>query len=206
MTQDEIAILETDPKEQELMDNCTRLQRQFVINMISGQAMIEAYINAGGKAKTNDSQRAVSSEIFAKPNVQALYRYLEQKAMIVAKITKIECVKILSDIARTKITDLISFETKSGKCRITGEDIQYTQWHVLNSENLPDAIAHSIKSVTMTKMGPKIELRDSIAALKELNRMQGWIAPQQLNVEQHNRMSYTKEDVSNALKGLMDFL
>ena len=206
MDKDEIEILETDQTEQDLMNACTRLQRMFVINMINGDSMIDAYVNAGGKAQSNDSKRAASSEIFANLNVKALYSYLEQKAMIAAKMSKIESVKILSDIARTKITDFIKFENKQGKCRITGEDITYTHWYVLDSENIPDSVAHSIKSVTMTKMGPKIELRDNIAALKEINRMNGWIAPAQLEVEQHSRMSVSKEEVSNALQGLMDFL
>lgn len=49
------------------------------------------------------------------------------------------------------------------------------------SAELNELAASAIKSVTITKFGPKIEMHDAPAAIAQVAKMQGWDAPQKVD-------------------------
>lgn len=50
-----------------------------------------------------------------------------------------------------------------------------------DSNEVAETAAVAIKSVTMTKFGPKIEMHDKLSAIQQLAKMQGWEAAQKVD-------------------------
>lgn len=106
-------------------------------------------------------------------------RIEELKAMAVsdAIMTREEALERLSMMARVKITDIAEFtESVIGEDE-NGDQVMGTTWRILNSADIPAHAAASIKSVTATKFGPKLEMHDPQSAIQQLAKMQGWDAP-----------------------------
>lgn len=70
----------------------------------------KAYIEAGGKAKTNKAAEAVVSRMLANVNVSAFYNSLIEQKACSAIMTRDEAMLILSDIAKTKINDIEEYK------------------------------------------------------------------------------------------------
>ena len=66
----------------------TTFQRKLVINVISGMSQREAYVKAGGKAKTQNAQDNSASVTMSKPEVKAFYESMLEKAQTKAVMTK----------------------------------------------------------------------------------------------------------------------
>lgn len=172
------------PKQQELSEQLTKLQRQTVIGVVSGMSQREAYRNAGGKAKSDGAADAVVSEMLSSPKVDAFYRSLINEAATEAVLTRQEALERLSLMATTRITDILEFEQVEVPTinPITEEEGTKTEtiWRMKNSDQVEARAAASIKSVTMTKMGPKIEMYDARDAIAQIAKMQGWEAAQKV--------------------------
>lgn len=172
------------PEQQELADKLTNLQRGVVLGVVAGKSQRQAYRDAGGKAKTDETADASASEILSHPEVKAFYDSLVSSAAGDAVLTRAEALERLSLIARTRITDVLEFETvevettnKDGEPETKTETI----WRMKESAELNELAASAIKSVTMTKFGPKIEMHDAPAAIAQVAKMQGWDAPQKID-------------------------
>lgn len=166
--------------QQELADKLTNLQRLTVLGVIGGKSQRQAYYDAGGKAKTDESADATSSEILSMPTVKAFYDSLVGNVASNAILTREKALERLSLIAETRITDILDFETvqvnavcKDGEVELKTETI----WRMKESAELQERAAAAIKSVTMTKFGPKIEMYDAASATAQIAKMQGWDAP-----------------------------
>ena len=89
--------MEFTAKQQELADKLTSLQRKYVINLAAGKmSQREAYVAAGGKAKTENAQVSSASEILTNPNVKAFYDSLIAQSATSAILTRTEALEILS--------------------------------------------------------------------------------------------------------------
>lgn len=172
------------PEHQELADKLTNLQRGVVLGVVAGKSQRQAYRDAGGKAKTDEGADASASEILSHPEVKAFYDALVGKAASDAILTRTEALERLTLIARTRITDVLEFEVV--EVETVGKDGEPetktdTIWRMKESDELNEFAASAIKSVTMTKFGPKIEMHDSPAAIAQIAKMQGWDAPQKVD-------------------------
>lgn len=90
----------------------------------------------------------------------------------------------LTLIAETRITDILEFRTV--EIKTVGKDgeeesDEQTIWLMKDSPEIEKRAAAAIKSVTMTKHGPKIEMYDARGAIEQLSKMQGWDAPQKVD-------------------------
>lgn len=155
---------------------CTDLQRKFVHNIISGMKQKEALKEAGSKA-TGKSLEKTASVMFNKPIVKAYYEKLMQQAATNAVLTKEQALIRLSQMALVKISDVCVFENIEIGKDDDENPIMQTVWAMKNSEDIPEHVSSAIKSVTMTKQGPKLELYDSISSIKQLSDLLGWNAP-----------------------------
>lgn len=97
-------------------------------------------------------------------------------------MTKIELVEILSTQRRINMSDVADFKNIQVGEK-DSEPVYQTVWCIKNSEDMNPEIAMMIKSVTITKTGPKIELHDATAAGKQLSELMGWNAPKELDVK-----------------------
>ena len=191
-------------EEDRLRKNCTKLQLAFVLKLIEGYNSSDAYKLAGGKARHIPTISSVSCTLRSNPNVVAFYNYLELKAVHKAGLSKEQAAMILTDIAQTKVTDIVEFEHVEHV--EAGSDKSYVKWRILNSDQLPQHVGRSIKSITMSKGGPRIEFRDPVRAIEALGKMGGWNAPEKIDVTQQANLKIDAESVSAAMLSLKEYL
>ena len=134
-------------------------------------------MKAGGKAKGLESIDAAAYRLFSDVQVKAYYDSLIEAATNSAIMTREQALERLTKSAQVTITDVCEFRNVKVGEDDSGQPIYQTVWTIKDSENIPPHIAACIKSVTITKTGPKIELYDSNAAIKQLSTMEGWDAP-----------------------------
>lgn len=172
------------PEQQNLADKLTNLQRLTVLGVVAGKSQEEAYRDAGGSAKTPEAARTVVSRMLTDVDVKAFYDSLIEGIVKESIMGREEALERLSLMGRTRITDILEFEAvdvatvnKEGEQEIKTETI----WRLKDSAELQERAAAAIKSVTMTKFGPKIEMHDAASAIAQIGKMQGWEAAQKFD-------------------------
>lgn len=164
-------------EQQAMSAQLTNMQRLTVIGMVSGMNQRQAYKAAGGKSKTDASMDAVVSRMLGNAKVRAFYDSLIDSSAKGSVMTRQEAMERLTKAARVTITDIAEFcEEVVGEDE-NGNPVMRTQWRIKNSSELSPEAAASIKSVTATKFGPKLEMHDPQGAIKQLGDMLGWNAP-----------------------------
>lgn len=168
------------PEQQALSDALTKLQRGVVLGVVAGKSQRQAYRDAGGKAKTDASADAVVSEMLSDPKVDAFYQSLIAQAANSSILTREQALERLTLMASTEITDVLEFVTvdvkRAGKDG-DEETVEETIWRMKDSPDVERRARAAIKSVTMTKQGPKIEMYDATSAISQIAKMQGWETP-----------------------------
>lgn len=172
------------PEQQELSSALTNLQRLTVLGVVQGKSQRQAYYDADGKAKSDAAADAIVSRMLSDVKVDAFYQSLIAQATVSAVMTRSEALERLSLMGRTRITDIVEFDTVEVMTKgEDGEEEPKTQtiWRIKDSAELNELAAASIKSVTFTKQGPKIEMHDAKAAMELLGKWQGWEAAQKVD-------------------------
>ncbi len=129
-----------------------------------------------------------ASAMLDNPKITARLAELNQMAVSDAVMTKQEALQLLSVKARIRITDVCDFKQEQVGNDEEGNPVFQTVWTMKNAEDIDPAVAACIKSVTVTKTGPKIELYDANASAKLLADMLGWNAPVESNVNSEVRV------------------
>jgi phage terminase small subunit len=176
-------MFEMNDNQKALFDKLKPLQREISLNSLSGMNDIDSYRNSKGKAKTESAQRAGACEILANPNVVLFLDSMKAVAINDAIMSRDEALKILSNNARVKVSDIATFSYVCLGEDEDGQDIMGTVWKMKGSEDIDPDVMSCIKSVTMTKAGPKIELHDQQGAIKQLAAMQGWDSAVKIEIE-----------------------
>lgn len=197
------------PEQQALADKLTNLQRGTVLGVVAGKSQRQAYRDAGGKAKTDETADASASEILSHPEVKAFYDSLIASAAKSSIMTREEALERLTLIASTEITDILDFRTVEVKT--VGKDgeeetDEQTIWLMRDSPEIEKRARAAIKSVTMTKQGPKIEMYDARDAIVQLAKMQGWEAPAKIDHTSTDGSMSPKSVDESLVKALVDKL
>lgn len=201
-------------EEQEaLFDQLTPLQKRVCTEVLSGvhKSNRQSYYAAGGKAKTDEAADAAVSQILSNPKVSMFVDSVRKDQVNAAIMTREEALERLSKIARATIHDICTFRTVELDGS-DGEPVFNTVWEMKESKDIDPVIAASIKSVTFTKNGPKIEMYDSTGSIKILSDLQGWNAPKktELTGKDGSPMQVQAEvsapEVAEALTGLLEKL
>lgn len=166
------------PEQQLLFDQLTELQQRIATGVLAGMTQRAAYLAAGGKATSESAIDSSCSEILRNLQVKAFMDSMKAQAVSKAVMSRDEILARLSLIARTGITDIVRFKTANiGKDMETGEDINQTAWTI--DEDLqdsdPDKLA-SIFELEVGKNGPKIKMHNSVQAMAQIAKMQGYEA------------------------------
>lgn len=206
----------TEESFQELFDEyskgMTRLQVQFAVHVASGMTQRQAYIKAGGGASSEHSQDTQACALMGKPAVKKLYGLLLRKASEDSIMTRTESMNILSNIARARIDDFMTYEFYEHFDDETGDKEIRVRYHTKDSNEIPPHLMQAVSSVVMTPSGPKFALKDSTAALKQLSKMLGWDSPLEVTTpadrpfETKGDTSIKVDDVKEALDDLMNKL
>ncbi|MGM0614777.1 MAG: terminase small subunit [Pseudomonadota bacterium] len=122
-------------EQQALGDALTRLERMTVIGIIAGKSQRQAYRDAGGKAKTDDSADAVVSKMLSKDRVKAFLNAMYATPTREAVMTREEALERLTSIANDEgdnrnamqaikhLSDMMGWNAPS-KHELTGKDGQ----------------------------------------------------------------------------------
>ena len=147
-----------------LAKQLTALQRKFVLNIVSkGMSQRQAYIKAGGRAKTKESQDSAATQLMSNIKVKAFHDSLMKEEVSTAIMTREEILENLSEIARTSINDLVELDEDS--------NLKFK-----STNGIPQNNARSISEITINKDGLKMKLHSSPNAMKQIVAMEGWNA------------------------------
>ena len=189
---------------------CTDLQRKFVLEYVKpGTTQRQALKTAGSRAKTGIALDAASCVMLKKDNVRAFYDSIINADISDSIMSRKEALERLTRSSRVTITDVCDFKNVCVGEDEDGDPVYQTVWTIKNSEDIPEHIAVCIKSVSITKSGPKLELYDSNNSIKQLSEMQGWNAPKQTELTGKNgkplaiSADIKSPDVAKALSELM---
>jgi phage terminase small subunit len=179
----------------------TQKQEEFCIEYHSSGNATAAYRKAYNSE--NMSQKIIyskASNLRKHPKVSVRLKELNAASVSDAVMTKQEALELLSVKARIKITDVCDFRQEQVGEDGEGNPIYQTVWTMKNAEDIPPEVAVCIKSVTVTKTGPKVELYDSIASQKLLSNILGWNAPTEskVHVTERKTLSDFYNDINEA--------
>lgn len=166
------------PEQLALFDNLTQLQQRTATNVLAGMTQRQAYYAAGGSAKNDESADATASEILRNPSVKSFMDSMKTQAVNKAVMSREEILERLSLVGRTGITDIVKFKTCIvGKDPETGEDVRQTVWEINEElqESDPEKLA-SVFELEVGKFGPKIKMHNSVQAMAQIAKMQGYEA------------------------------
>jgi len=168
------------PEQKALFDALTPLQKEVCPKVLAGMKPIDAYKASSSKASSSGSAKSAVSEMLKRPAVVEFMDAMQEAAVSSALMTRQEAMERLSTIARVSVTDIAEFDTHD--VETANGVVRQTIWRMKDSGEISEAAALAIKSVTMTKFGPKLELHDRLSAIQQLARMQGWEAAQKFDL------------------------
>ena len=164
-------------KQLELSRKLTNLQLKIVINVVKGNlSNRKAYYAAGGTAKTNESADSAVNKIMSKVEVKAFYNSLLEETAGDAILTRDEAMEILTDIARTKVTDIAEFSTITIEDE-EGKPKKQSVWSFKDSDSINDRAARVVSEVSVGKDGLKFKTHSQVDAIKQLRAFEGWDRP-----------------------------
>ncbi|MEY8241444.1 MAG: hypothetical protein RPT25_13955 [Cycloclasticus sp.] len=89
--------MQLSPEQIELSSKLTALQRKYVINLVGGDlSQRQAYVAAGGKAKTESAQDAAASTMLSNIKVKKFYDSLINQSASLAVLTRQQALEILT--------------------------------------------------------------------------------------------------------------
>lgn len=153
------------------------INKYFEYNLNATKAYKAVY-----NCKTDASARAASSLLLTNVNVIKEINIRKEELKKKSEITKEEIIrdlKIIKDsnicdfiniVKKTKIENKINFETGE----MEEEEVEYTELEYKDTAELTTEQQKMIKSIEMTKFGPKIILHDKQNAIDTLNKMLGY--------------------------------
>lgn len=90
-----------------LADELNGRQKLFVFGLMSGKTQRQAYYDAGGTAKTDQTADACASEILSNPKVKAFYDSLMDKVAEEAQVDATYVLKRLVEIDQMDVLDIM---------------------------------------------------------------------------------------------------
>lgn len=164
------------PEQLILFDNLTSLQQRIATNVLAGMTQRQAYYAAEGSAKSDTAADTSASEIMNNPKVKAFMDSMKVQAVSDAIMSREEAMKILTQLGRGNLTDIVKFKTVHvGQNAETGDDVHQTAWTIDEElqANDPDKLM-IISELEVGKNGPKIKQHSKVAAIAQLAKMVGW--------------------------------
>ncbi|CDG21053.1 putative phage terminase, small subunit [Xenorhabdus poinarii G6] len=165
-----------------LFDALTKLQQKFVLGILKGLNQTDAYRNAGGKAKTEDTARSCASEILTNPNVKTFLDAMNQEAVSDAVMSRQEALERLSAMGRVSLHDIAEFRNSQIGEDDEGRPVYQAAWQFKDSALQNPAALSAISELTTGKDGIKLKLHDPKAAIKQLADLMGWDAAKKVDL------------------------
>lgn len=158
-----------------LFDRLTRLQKGVCLGVLEGKVQTEAYYNAGGIAKSDESARVIVSRMLTDVNVKAFLDAAEEKAVDNSIMTKAEALRSLTNVANGNMADLVNFSTVT--LETDKGPVKQTVWSLKDGVELDRDKMALFSELSTSRDGFKFKLRSQDQAQKQLADMLGWNAP-----------------------------
>jgi len=139
-----------------MFDDLKPLQQKVAINVISGMSNIDAYIKAGGNAKTKESKEASVSQILSNLKVKAFLDSMKQVQISDAIMSREEMMERLTRLSRANLP-----VRKDG---------------TLDIVDLSDEQLEALEQVQISDGGLKVKNYSQLAAMKQLAELAGYNA------------------------------
>ncbi len=189
-------MFEMNEEQTALFEKLTPLQKEISLNSISGMNNIDAYKASKGKAKTEKAMESSVSQILSNHKVAAFIKSMANHIVNPAIMTRNEMMERLSGLARTNMSDLITWGVQGvlepQDINEDGEELDpedfmdnqepQTVWVVKPSALQDPTKVASIAEVSAGKDGIKIKQHSPLAAMKQLAELAGYEAPKQVEV------------------------
>ena len=178
-------IVELCDEQVNAFHSLTELQRGVVLGHLEGLTQREAYYRAGGKAKTDDSADQVVSRMLGDVKVKAFvdsFKFLQTAKLASVVMGREEMLERLTQLARTKIDDILTLHNTQVVSTETGEELGQGAWEFKNLEDMTAAGTAAISELTVGKKGLTIKLHNQVAVMKQIAELQGYNKPQQLEL------------------------
>ncbi|MDE9566087.1 terminase small subunit [Xenorhabdus bovienii] len=190
-----------------LFDALTKLQQKFVLGILRGLSQIDAYKQAGYKAKTDESARASASEILTNLNVKTFLAVMNQEAVSDAVMSRQEAFERLSTMGRVSLHDIAEFRNSQIGEDDEGQPVFQASWQFKDSALQNPAALSAISELTTGKDGIKLKLHDPKAAIRQLAELMGWDAPKKTELTGANggpiqHTDLTEEELEDRLREL----
>lgn len=175
--------MEVTDEQRDAIASLPSLARRVVLERIADPRAsdVECYRRAGGKAKSDSSQRSAASEILMNLDTVKVLAMFDTPVISNAVMSREELLEDLTNVARVSISDVMSWTTCVGSLldTETGDESSYPSIiTVKNMDEVEPWVLKCVKSVKQTRDG-RIELimEDRQAARKLIADMQGFNAP-----------------------------
>ncbi|NCP63158.1 MAG: terminase small subunit [Paraglaciecola sp.] len=179
------------------MSNLTQKQEAFCIEYNRCGNASDAYRASYSAEKMKlETINVKASELLKNGKIAVRLKELNQAAVTSSVMTKQEALERLSLSARVTVNDIAEFSERVVGQDENGADVKETIWRIKNSDEISPLALSAIKSVTATKMGPKLELHDPQAAIKQLSDILGWNAPTKINADLNARTTVVIKDMT----------
>lgn len=157
-----------------LFDQLTGLQQRVCLNVLCGMSQREAYKNANGKATSDTSADTSASTIMNNVKVKSFMESVTTAAVSSAILSRTEAMELLSDLARTSLTDLVEYGSYELGEDENGQPIVQAAWKIKDSALADPRKLASISELTAGRDGIKIKQHSRLQAIKQLQEMEGW--------------------------------
>ncbi|SFN98437.1 terminase small subunit [Xenorhabdus japonica] len=201
--------LKLTDEQQVLFDALTKQQQQFVLGILKGLNQIDAYKQAGYKAKNENTASVSASQIFGNLKVKTFLDAMNQEAVSDAVMSRQEALERLSAMGRVSIHDIADFRNSQIGEDDEGRPVLQASWQFKDSALQNPAALSAISELTTGKDGIKLKLHDPKAAIKQLSELMGWEAPKKTEVTGKNggpiqTVALTKAEYQQARQEMLD--
>lgn len=199
-------------KQKAVAARCTPFEREFVFKWIAmgcdPKRGVEALLAAYGDAPPDLPEASLKKKVkrlTEKQSVNDFIDVIREHSIHHAIMEKEEAQILLSFRARAHIADALEWSEYIAGYNDDGEPVYQTAWRLKNAEDMPVYMRCAIKSLAVTADGkPKMELHDSIAALRLLAEIKGWKAPVRNEVTGKDGAPLDQIASEEELKALLD--
>ncbi|MGJ0637851.1 terminase small subunit [Xenorhabdus bovienii] len=194
-------------EQQVLFDALTKQQQKFVLGILRGLNQIDAYKQAGYKAKNENTASVSASQIFGNLKVKTFLDAMNQEAVSDAVMSRQEALERLSTMGRVSLHDIAEFRNSQIGEDDEGQPVFQASWQFKDSALQNPAALSAISELTTGKDGIKLKLHDPKAAIKQLADLMGWEAPKKTELTGANggpiqHTDLTEEELEDRLREL----
>lgn len=157
-----------------LFDELSLLAQKVCVNVLAGMTQRQAYYEAGGTAKSDESADATVSQLLSNPKVKLFMDSMKAEAVSSAVMSRQEALEKLSNLARTDLKDLVEFGEYELGSDGDGNPIVQASWRIKDSAMQDPNKMAAISELTAGKDGIKIKTHSPVTAIQQLAKMQGW--------------------------------